>query len=154
MSLQPGIFIKSTHALDNTVFEAVTIFITEYNDAGAMGFVVNRLFDRSFNELEEFKQTCYFPMYEGGPVDHEHLYFLHRRPELIAAGSMVSMGVYLGGNLAQAVAGINSYTLSTKDVKILVGYCGWDKGELEVEIEEGSWVLASGEADDVFSMNE
>lgn len=150
MMAGPGIFIQSTNALNNTVFEDVTIYITEFNEAGAMGFVVNKKFARAFNELEEFKHSIYVPMYEGGPVDQEHLYFLHQRPDLIEGGSSIANGIYLGGNLQQAVAGINDKTIAGGHLKIFIGYCGWDKGELEAEIEEGSWVVIEGTKDDVF----
>jgi putative transcriptional regulator len=150
MMLSPGTFIQSTNALDNSVFQDVTIYITEFNKAGAMGFVVNKTFARAFNELEEFKHSIHVPMYEGGPVDQEHLYFLHQRPDLIKGGSSVANGIYLGGNMQQAVAGINDKTITGGQIKIFVGYCGWDKGELEAEIEEGSWVVMEGTKDDVF----
>jgi putative transcriptional regulator len=83
-------------------------------------------------------------------VDQEHLYFLHQRPDLIKGGSSVANGIYLGGNMQQAVAGINDKTITGGHIKIFVGYCGWDKGELEAEIEEGSWVVMEGTKDDVF----
>jgi putative transcriptional regulator len=150
MNLQAGIFIQSTHVLNDTVFEDVVIFITEYNEKGAMGFVINKIFMRSFNELEEFKHTVNFPMYEGGPVDREHLYFLHQRPDLIEDGETIAHGIYLGGNLRQAVEAINDGTIGQNHMKIFVGYCGWDKGELEAEIEEGSWVLIEGSREMLF----
>lgn len=150
MSIQAGIFIKSTEGLDDTIFEDVIIFITEYNVNGAMGFLINNKFDRSFNELEEFKHSMYVPMWDGGPVDQEHLYFLHQRPDLIEGGILIAQGVYLGGNLQQAVTGINNRTISSDQIKIFVGYCGWDNGELEAEIEEGSWEIIEGTKDDVF----
>lgn len=150
MNLQVGIFIKSTDALKDSVFDNVIIFITECNETGAMGFVVNKIFTRSFNELEEFKHTRYFPMYEGGPVDQEHLYFLHQRPDLIEEGIAVTNGIYLGGNLQQAVEAINEGAIGQDYMKIFVGYCGWNKGELEAEIEEGSWVIIDGSREMVF----
>ena len=141
MYLHPGLFIKSTEALNGTVFEKATIFITEYNVYGAMGFVINKTFGRSLHELEEFKHSPYFPLYNGGPVDGEHLFFVHQRPDLIEAGTAIGNGVYVGGNFSQAVTAINNGSLTTNDIKIFVGYCGWDAGELEAEIVEGSWVL-------------
>jgi putative transcriptional regulator len=128
----------------------VTIYITEYNEEGAMGFVVNKIFGRSFNELEEFKHSIHVSMWDGGPVDQEHLYFLHKRPDLIEGGILIADGVYLGGNLQQAVTGINNRTISSDQIKIFIGYCGWDTGELEEEIEEGSWEIMEGTKDDVF----
>jgi putative transcriptional regulator len=150
MKLQAGLFLKSTEALDKTLFEKVIIFITEYNHNGAVGFVINRPFGRSLNELEEFRHSPSFPLYNGGPVDQEHLFFLHRRPDFISEGAPVGEGVYTGGNFKQAVTGINNKSLSSRDIKIFVGYCGWDAGELEAEIQEGSWVVTEEAKESVF----
>ena len=143
MPLQAGTFLKSTDALNGTVFEQTTIFITEYNTQGALGFVINKPFSRPLNELEEFKHSPAFPLYEGGPVDQEHLFFVHQRPDLVEGGTAVGV-IYYGGDFKQAVAAINKGELTTTDIKIFIGYCGWDAGELEAEIEEGSWEMVSG----------
>ncbi len=44
--MKPGIFLTSTSLLDDTFFEKSVIFITEYNDKGAMGFVINKRFPK------------------------------------------------------------------------------------------------------------
>lgn len=145
MKLKPGIFLESTTALNNTVFENVVVFITEHNNNGAMGFVINKTFPRKLNELEEFKNTPATALYNGGPVDAEHLFFIHRRPDLIDEGSAVDAGIFIGGNFKQAVAAIAAKVVSAADMKIFIGYCGWDAGELEAEIEEGSWTFAGNQ---------
>ena len=150
MELQAGLFLKSTDVLSDAVFSQATIYIAEYNAQGALGFVLNKPFGRSLHELEEFHHSPHFPLYEGGPVDQEHLFFLHRRPDLIEEGALVGTGVYYGGNFKQAVAGINDKSLAASDIKIFVGYCGWDAGELEAEIEEGSWEIIEGTNEMVF----
>ncbi|MBO9634477.1 MAG: YqgE/AlgH family protein [Chitinophagaceae bacterium] len=137
--MHAGIFLHSTSLLDDTFFEKAQIFITEHNEKGAMGFVVNHPFPRRFNELEEFRHSMAFPMYEGGPVDREHLFFIHQRPDLIDGGTLVAGNIYVGGNFNTAVRLINNKTLTEKDIKLFIGYCGWDDKELEAEIEEGSW---------------
>ena len=110
-----------------------------------MGFVINKAFPRKFNELEEFKHSIPFRLYEGGPVDQEHLYFVHRRPELITGGVLVADNIYLGGDFKAAVMHLNSHTISGADIRLFIGYCGWDNNELEAEIAEGSWeVVANG----------
>lgn len=151
MNLQAGVFLTSTHALNDTLFAGTTILVTEYNDAGAVGFVVNKAFGRTLNHLEAYQHSEPFPLYEGGPVDQEHLFFLHSRPDLVADGTLVAHGIYLGGNFDQAVACINNKTLSAAAVKIFVGYCGWDAGELEAEVAEGSWMVSGGAKEAVFS---
>lgn len=137
--MQAGIFIGSTPSLDGSVFEKTVIYVAEHNAQGALGFVTNQLFPRGLQELEEFKHGKAFPLWLGGPVDREHLYFLHRRPDLVPGGTAVSNGVYLGGDFKTAVQRINDHSLTESDIKIFIGYCGWDAGELEAEIAEGSW---------------
>ncbi|NML23108.1 YqgE/AlgH family protein [Pseudoflavitalea sp. G-6-1-2] len=137
-----GIFLNSTDLLKDTFFENTQIFITEYNENGAMGFVVNELFPYKFNELEEFKHSAPFPMYDGGPMDRESLFFIHQRPDLITGGTLVTGNIYLGGDFEEAVRLINNKTLSEKDIKLLIGYCGWDHQDLEEEIVEGSWEVS------------
>ena len=152
MNLQAGLFLKSADALnDDIVFSQVTIFVAEYNTQGAIGFVLNRPFGRSLNDLEEFKSSPGFPLFDGGPVDQEHLFILHQRPDIIEEGTVVANGVYYAGNFQQAIAGINANSLTTKDIKIFVGYCGWEAGELEAEIAEGSWTIIEGTKEMVFS---
>lgn len=148
--LKQGVFIKSTELLKETVFEQAYILIAEHNDRGALGFMINKAFGRNLNELEEFKHSLAFPIYSGGPVDQEHLYFVHHRPDVIAEGELIANDMFFGGNFQQAVAAINNRTLTTADLKIFIGYCGWDAGELEAEIEEGSWVIEEGMSEEVF----
>lgn len=150
MNLQAGTFIKSTSALNTTYFEDTTIFITEHNTQGAMGFVISRAFNHTLNELVEFKDSIPFPLYEGGPVDQEHIFFLHMRPDLIEQGSRIGNGIYLGGDFNQVLECLNNGTLGPGHIKLLIGYCGWNKDELEAEITEGSWEIIEGNNSDIF----
>ena len=150
--MKPGLFLKSTSLLNDTSFENAVVFITEYNEKGAMGFVVNQKFPRKLNELEEFKKVTPFPIYLGGPVDQEHLYFIHRRPDLIEGGEPVTAAIFLGGNFKSAVKNIDNQILTENDCKIFMGYCGWDYRELDEEIAEGSWEVQ--ETGDLFSMGQ
>ncbi|MFT3675216.1 MAG: YqgE/AlgH family protein [Chitinophagaceae bacterium] len=141
--MQPGTFIKSTSLLDGSFFEDTLIFITEYNERGAIGFIVNKSFPRALNELQEFRHSPAFPLSDGGPVDREHLFIIHRCPELISGGTHVANNLYVGGEINDAVKHINNKTLTEKDICLFIGYCGWDAGELEAEVAEGSWEYIS-----------
>ncbi len=78
---------------------------------------------------------------DGGPVDIERLFVLHKRPDLISGGEQITNDLYLGGNMEQVIEAINNKGASSQDIQLFIGYCGWDAGELEAEIEEGSWVI-------------
>ncbi|GAB3426643.1 YqgE/AlgH family protein [Niabella aquatica] len=146
-----GKILVSAPSMEDAVFQESVILIVEHNKDGALGFVINKIFDKALNELVEFSSSPAFPLSEGGPVDKDHLYFIHKRADLIPGGVRVTEHIYYGGDFKKAVAHINSKTLTTSDIKIFIGYCGWDKGELEAEIEERSWMVSDCNEDSIFA---
>jgi len=140
--LKAGIYIKSTAALIGSFFEDITILLVEHNEAGSTGFVTNKAFGKSLNDLLEFNHAKPFPLMDGGPVDREHLFVLHKRPDLIEGGKQLTDGLYLGGNMEQVIEAINTSSASDHQIQLFIGYCGWDVGELGAEVDEGSWTVS------------
>lgn len=140
--LKAVFYIKSTAALIGSFFEHSTILIVKHNEAGSLGFVINKPFDKSLHDLIEFNHAKPFPLMDGGPVDRDHLFVLHKRPDLINGGEQISNGFYLGGDMKQVIEAINSSSAAQHEILLFIGYCGWDLGELEEEIKEGSWTLS------------
>jgi len=138
-NLKAGISIKSTALLNGSFFEETSILIVEHDDAGTTGFVTNKSFGKSLNDLIEFNHSKPFPLMDGGPVDRLHLFVLHKRPDIIEGGKQLTNGLYLGGNMEQVIEAINNVSATQEDIQLFIGYCGWDVGELEAEVEEGSW---------------
>lgn len=140
--LKAGIYIKSTAALIGSFFEDTTILIVQHNEEGSTGFVTNKSFGKSLHELNEFNHSKPFPLMDGGPVDRAHLFVLHKRPDLIEGGEQISNSLYLGGNMEQVIEAINTSSANQQEIQLFIGYCGWDAGELEAELEEGSWTIS------------
>jgi putative transcriptional regulator len=139
--LKAGYYIKSTTALNGSFFEHTALLIVKHNEEGSLGFVTNRPFGKSLHELFEFNHSKPFSLMDGGPVDREHLFILHKRPDLIDGGELVANGLYLGGNMEQVIEAINANSINHQEIQLFIGYCGWDLGELEAELEEGSWTI-------------
>ena len=137
--IKAGLYIKSTAALNDSFFEETTILIAEHNEAGSIGFVTNKPFGKSLHELIEFNHAKPFPLMDGGPVDRDHIFVLHMRPDLIDGGKQIPNRLYLGGNMEQVIKAINTGDANTQDIQLYIGYCGWDLGELDAEVKEGSW---------------
>ncbi len=140
--LKAGIVIKSTASLNGSFFEHTTILIVQHNEEGSLGFVTNKTFGKSLHELIEFNHAKPYTLMDGGPVDREHLFVLHSRPDLIKGGEQTPNGLYLGGNMEQVLEAINSGAANQQEIQVFIGYCGWDLGELEAELEEGSWTFS------------
>jgi putative transcriptional regulator len=141
--IEVGSYIKSTFLLNGSYFENSTIYIVEKNAEGAIGFFVNRPFGRSLNELKEFSKSKPFPLLEGGPVDQEHIYVVHSRPDVIEGSQLISYNKYFGGSIQEVIHAINVKDVRENEIQLFLGYCGWDANELEMEIEEGSWTIVS-----------
>ena len=139
--LKAGIYIKSTDALVGSFFENTTLLIVKHNEEGSLGFVTHKIFAKSLHELVEFHHSKPYPLMDGGPVDREHLFVLHQRPDIIHGGEKVFKDFYLGGNMAEVIEAINRKGAAYQEIQIFIGYCGWDGGELEDEMKEGSWIF-------------
>ena len=140
--LKAGLYINSTDALIGSFFEHTTILLVQHNEAGSLGFVTNKPFEKSLHELIEFNHVKPFPLMDGGPVDRDHLFVLHKRPDLIEGGEQIPNDIYLGGNMKQVIDAINTRAVNKQEIQLFIGYCGWDAGELKAEVEEGSWTLS------------
>jgi putative transcriptional regulator len=136
-----GMYIKSTEELKGSFFENTTILIVKNNVEGTVGFVTNKLFGKSLHELIEFNHSKPYPLMDGGPVDRDHLFVLHNQPDLIEGGELISNGLYMGGNMEQVIEAINKTIANKEEIKLFIGYCGWDPDELEAEVKEGSWTI-------------
>jgi len=40
------------------------------------------------------------------------------------------------------IEAINTRAANKQEIQLFIGYCGWDLGELETEVEEGSWTFS------------
>lgn len=43
--------------------------------------------------------------------------------------------------MEQVIKAINTGVANPQEIQVFIGYCGWDEGELEAEVEEGSWTF-------------
>lgn len=146
-----GTLLQATAQMDDEIFKKTTIFIIDHNSNGITGFIINKLFHRRFNELVEFQNSPALPLWYGGPVQEEGLFFLHRCSHLISDAQMVANEIFYSGNFADALQHINSGAITQNDIKLLTGYCGWDANELENEIENGYWQIMEGDSSTIFN---
>ncbi|MFM2386848.1 MAG: hypothetical protein RL660_1605 [Bacteroidota bacterium] len=137
-----GKTLIATDILAESYFEASEILIVEHNVDGAVGFVMNKLYDHKLSDLVEFSDSKPLPLHEGGPVEQDMLYFIHHGSQIVVGGKKVNKHWFYGGDFGEAVQLLNSEVLDGHSLKVFVGYCGWDAGQLEDELEEGCWEIS------------
>lgn len=140
--IQKGkLLLSEPSILLDTVFGRSVILLTEYNKQGALGFIINKPIEESnLSELIPEIQVK-LPVYQGGPVEQDSLFFIHTQPELIPYSTEVSDGVYWGGDFEVVKELVNSRNLSSKNIRFFLGYSGWAAGQLENEMDENSWIV-------------
>lgn len=109
-----------------------------------MGLVVNKKTDLIVNtffaELNDFPEM---PIYLGGPVCANRLFFIHSLGDLIIPDSVkINDHLYFDGDFETMKRYIqNGHSVEGK-VKFFLGYSGWTEGQLGNEINRNSWVVS------------
>ena len=143
----------SDPSLQDANFTRTVLLIAEHNADGALGFVLNKKLKQKLNDLIEFSHATPLPLYYGGPVKLDTLHFIHTRPDIIPDGKLVIDNIYWGGNFNTAVTAINDNLIQPNQIKLFVGYSGWETNQLETEIAEGSWIPHQASTPITFAVN-
>jgi putative transcriptional regulator len=93
----PGTILISDPFLKDPNFMRTVVLLCDHRNEGSFGFVLNKLYDSSLEDLLQNANGIRFPVYEGGPVQKDTLHFLHQQPELIHGGQEVTDGIFWGG---------------------------------------------------------
>ncbi len=121
-------------------FNRSVVLLAEHNDEGSVGFILNKPLDYDISDLVT-EINVPFQVYNGGPVEQDNLYFIHKVPDLIANSVEISHGIYWGGDFENTVALINQKIITSNDIRFFLGYSGWASLQLDQELSSKSWVV-------------
>ncbi len=150
-----GQLLIAMPAMADPRFERSVIYVCAHNREGAMGLVVNKLFDEiNFEELlTQLEITPGDPspqlsIHFGGPVESQRGFVLHTA-EYTGKGTVaVDEQVALTATLDILKDLANGS--SPKNTMLALGYAGWGPGQLEEEISDNAWLHAPFNEDLVF----
>ena len=131
-------------------FMRTVVFITEHREDGTIGFVINRQYENTLDELLPEIDGKKLPVYYGGPVQMNTIHFLHCYPDEIPGGIEVMDGIYWGGDFDAVLELINSGEADPERIRFYIGYSGWSSGQLDVEMEEKTWLTVEATPNLVF----
>lgn len=138
--LASGKLLIAQPFMQDAHFSRTVVFICEYGEEGSLGFVLNQ---PTMVNIGDLLPELYHPdlnVNQGGPVQLDTLHMLHRMHDSMG-GVEVNNGVYWGGSFDVLQEQSSDGTLNTGDIRLFVGYAGWSPGQLEKEINEGSWLI-------------
>jgi putative transcriptional regulator len=142
-------------ALEDPHFSHTVTYICEHNDEGTMGIVINRHHELTLGTLlsqmniealsDELKTV---PLYDGGPVNPEHGFVLHRPVGdwEVTLPTEGDIGLTASRDIIEAIARGEG----PEEFIIALGYAGWGAGQLEQEILDNSWLAGPANEEIVF----
>ncbi len=159
-SLVGQFLISETDLMDPNFFRTV-VLITDHNDQGAFGLVLNRKSTSLLYEvLPGFAEddAGAIPIYVGGPVQQEYLFVLHSGLPPGAQNDHAEVpapGVVFEPVTEPLVRFLQDHwsAIPPDDrpkLHLYAGYSGWGPDQLEGEIRLGAWYLHQASADIVF----
>ena len=147
------LLIAEPAILNDSSFNRAIVLLTEHTPNNSVGFILNRPLDYTVNDLLP-DVNCNFQVYQGGPVEQDNLYFVHKIPDLIPDSIEVTNGIFWGGNFESLKGLLNDEVLSASDIRFFLGYSGWGKAQLDQEMNQNSWFVGENDFENIFSLDE
>lgn len=138
-----GNILISEPFLQDLYFQRAVVLLVDHCEEGSMGFVLNKKTDLIVNTFfPEFENLPDIPIYLGGPVSANRLFFIHSLGEPIIPGTIkIKDGLYFDGDFNSLKHYICSGYPVEGYIKFFLGYSGWTEGQLNGEIKQNSWVV-------------
>ncbi|MDL9936590.1 YqgE/AlgH family protein [Gordonia sp. ABSL1-1] len=146
--------ISATDLLDPNFARSI-IYVIEHNDAGSLGVVLNRMSQTAVhNLLPQWTDLAASPraLFVGGPVKQDAALCLGVvKPGADISGFSALRPIDGRVVLVDLDADPEDFADVLDGVRIFAGYAGWGIGQLDDEIDQGSWMLASALPRDVLA---
>tara|TARA_B100000989_G_C19485994_1_gene447478 strand:- start:36 stop:587 length:552 start_codon:yes stop_codon:yes gene_type:complete len=148
LTLEKGkILIAKPSIIGDVSFNRAIILIVDHSNEGSIGFILNKPMDFELGDLiPEIKSN--FPIYNGGPVQQDNLYFIHKLPKLIPESIEISEGLYWSGNFEKVSKLITAGKINQAEIRFFLGYSGWDVDQLNSELDSNTWILSENNYQD------
>ncbi len=150
-----GHLLIAAPALQDPFFQRAVIYMCSHDVNGAMGVIVNYpvqnvKLDDILDQLDiDAGKDSPLPIHFGGPVDANRGFVVHSS-DYSAEGNIIDKnGISVSANIAvlQALAQGKGPSRGM----LVLGYAGWSPGQLEAEIEQGSWIITDADPQLVFA---
>lgn len=141
----PGRLLVAEPFLGESYFNHSVIILIDYKKGeSSMGLVLNRKTNFTIGQLiEGFDEELDYPIYCGGPMSPNRLFYIHRLGNIIANSQRIGDDLWIGGDYDALKEYIRCNELPKNNIRFFIGYSGWDKNQLENEIREHVWAVTN-----------
>lgn len=142
--LATGKILVASRKLGDPNFSETVILLTNYNERGAMGLILNRPSDVPLSKAWPGAKTGALSL--GGPVEVFRVMALRQRKDQAEEGRVLPGVAFIAVRPAIEKA----LTESPDSVRLFAGYAGWGPKQLDFELKASAWHVLPGSAKIVF----
>lgn len=143
----PGTLLVASPALKGTAFHKTVVFVLQNNSEGTFGVVLNRPADEKikceWQKLIGNESSDRF-IVQGGPIGGP-IFAIHQEQNL--AELEIPGGIFVSAESEKFHQLVDN---DESRYRIVFGVAGWQRGQLNDEIEDGLWFMLDGDAEQVF----
>lgn len=155
-----GHLLIATPAVQDFCFTRSVIYVCSHTDSGAMGVIVNYpvkdlKMGQIFEQLDIVREPACrdLPIHFGGPVEANRGFIIHSNEFTSDEALIDKNGIIVSSSLTLLKSIAEGK--GPKSGMLVLGYAGWSPGQLEAEIEAGSWMVIPATRELVFgTLNE
>jgi putative transcriptional regulator len=151
--LSRGAVLIAGKNLHDHNFSRTVVLITEYNELGTTGLIINRPLNMAAQKvLPQIDRITPEAgnLYIGGPVGVNNLQILVQTGHRFQQYESLTGDIYLINN-PRTFSSLAQHDDKNMKLRIYVGYAGWGTGQLESEIIRGDWHIWHADSKIVFS---
>ncbi len=139
----PSFLIAMPELVDPNFAHSV-VMLCAHSEEGAFGVVTNRPLTISVKAVCEEANIPWIgddvtPIYFGGPVEPQRGWVIHDSDHLYEGSQDIGEGLAITASHDGLVAYGEH---PADDYRLVLGYAGWGPGQLDLELQEGSWLQA------------
>jgi putative transcriptional regulator len=149
IQIQAGTLLLSEPFMQDPLFGRSVVLVCHHDTDGTIGLILNKLTDCPFDADHPLGG---FPFFAGGPVDAQNMFFLHHL-SYIKDCVLIREGVYWQGAYEALLEAVEEKAFSSDKGRLLVGYSGWEKGQLQEELDREEWLVYNGPIDSILEID-
>ena len=154
-SLDPkqGNILISEPLMNDFHFGRSVILLIDHEEAeGSFGVIINKTLNASVNQIVDDFPEFDAPVYLGGPVSDNQLFFIHTLGDLIPDSCPIIEGLYWGGEVETLKTLIATGIANEENTRFYLGYSGWDSGQLVSELVRNTWLIGDITTQQLFEL--
>ncbi|NSW44524.1 MAG: YqgE/AlgH family protein [Bacteroidales bacterium] len=137
-----GKFLISEPLLNDGIFGRSVVLLTEHNEEGTIGYVLNKASGFIISQLLPMFKGFSTPVYIGGPVATNTVHFIYRSSYPIKNSKSINNELFWGGDIKELLTLMKNNKINESNVRFFVGYSGWSKNQLNQELQKGYWLVS------------